>query len=177
MDDVWEVLQPSSIMRPMVHGAFPKKPPLDSRIAWRTRRLVRQHVKESEQTMLDRRGGSKDCESYQHYSEPHRLSTVFPHLLNTPLIEYSNILYTEVVHGLGSLSKIIKFKRVYSIRLIEYQNQWTFFPIMHGMVSFSRRAVWYAAVYSTHSGPTLWTPAATVNRHNCSHLDMKVSSK
>ncbi len=34
---------------PMVHGAFPKKPPLDSRNAWRTRRLVRQHVKESKQ--------------------------------------------------------------------------------------------------------------------------------
>ncbi len=45
---------------PMVHGAFRKKPPLDSRNAWRTRRLVRQHVKEPEQTMLDRRGGSKD---------------------------------------------------------------------------------------------------------------------
>ncbi len=41
-------------------GRFPKKPPLDSRNAWRTRRLLRQHVKESEQTMLDRRGGSKD---------------------------------------------------------------------------------------------------------------------
>ncbi len=33
------------------------------------------------------------------------LSTVFPHLLNTPLIEYSNLLNTEVVHGLGSLPK------------------------------------------------------------------------
>ncbi len=31
-----------------------------------------------------------------------------PHLLNTPLIEYSNVLNTEVVHGLGSLPKIIK---------------------------------------------------------------------
>ncbi len=30
-------------------------------------------VNKSELTMLDRRGGSKDCESYQHYSEPHRL--------------------------------------------------------------------------------------------------------
>ncbi len=29
-------------------------------------------------------------------------------LLNTPLIEYSNILNTEVVHALGSLPKIIK---------------------------------------------------------------------
>ncbi len=31
--------------------------------------------------------------------------TVFPHLLNTPLIEYSNLLNTEVVHGLGPCQK------------------------------------------------------------------------
>ncbi len=58
-------------------------------------------------------------------------NTVFPHLLNTPLIEYSNILNTEVVHGLGSLPKIIKFKGCIQFELIEYQNKWTFFPIMH----------------------------------------------
>ncbi len=52
-------------MRPMIHGAIPRKPPLDSRNAWRTRRLVRQHIEECKQTMLDGRGGNKDCESYQ----------------------------------------------------------------------------------------------------------------
>ncbi len=49
------------------------------------------------------------ADPYQ-WAKKEELFTVFPHLLNTPLIEYSNLLNTEVVHGLGSLPKIIKFK-------------------------------------------------------------------
>ncbi len=43
-------------------------------------------------------------------------ATVFPQLLNT---QYSNILNTEFVHRLGSLPKIIKFKRCIQFDLIE----------------------------------------------------------
>ncbi len=48
------------------------------------------------------------------------------HLLNSP-IEYSNILNTEVFHGLGSLSKLIKFKGCIQFELLNAKISGHFF--------------------------------------------------
>ncbi len=56
-------------------------------------------------------------------------STVFLHLLNTPNIEYSNILNTEVVHGPGSLPKIMKFKGCIQFDLLNTKISGPFFQL------------------------------------------------
>ncbi len=96
---------------------------------------------------------------------PH-FTTVFPHLLNTPLIEYSNI--KGVFNSTYWIPKSVDLFSNSCMERFLTRVEWHQLP---------RSVSWYAAVYSMHSGPKLWLPLTTVNRHNCSHLDRKLSYK
>ncbi len=126
---------------------------------------------------LQARCAQNRCAMLQYYYS-------IPPLIEYPLIEYSNLLNTEVVHRLDSLPKIIKFKGCIQFDLLNTKISGPFFQSCTERFltrvewhQLPRSVSWYAAVYSMYSGPTLWTPAATVNRHNSSQLDTKLSYK
>ncbi len=81
-----------------------------------------------------------------------------PPFIEYPLIEYSNILNTTVVHGLGSLPKIIKLKGCIQFDLLNtkisppfFQSGMERFLIRVEWYQLPRSVRWYAVVYSNRS--------------------------
>ncbi len=114
---------------------------------------------------------------------PMKIITLFqfiysiPTLMNTPFIEYSNILNTKVVQGLGSTPKIIKFKGCIQFDLFNTKSSGSFSNHASNGFLFGQSIINCHAVsveVLLESGPTSWIPATTENSANCSLLDVKL---